>query len=108
MHLYIYLLKVHDYVYDKHSFLAWNFMRMTDEDHYIVSMLHYGERKHSCVQLGAFVMNSSSNWFESKFLLFQNGKKSLQCDLTILGSFLSTGMIRVFEQMLHMNPSLVM
>ena len=31
--------------------------------------------KISCVQLGAFLMNSSSNWFESKFfLLFQNGK----------------------------------
>ena len=29
MHLYTYLLKVHDYVkhsYDKHSFYAWNFM----------------------------------------------------------------------------------
>ena len=27
MHLYIYILKVHDYVhlYDKHSFHAWNF-----------------------------------------------------------------------------------
>ena len=27
-------------------------------------------------------------------LLFQNGKKSLQCDLTILGSLLSAGILR--------------
>ena len=27
------------------------------------------------------------------FLLFQYGKKSLQCDLTVLGSLLSAGMI---------------
>ena len=42
---------------------------------------------------GAYLMNSSSNWFESKFFPIQNGKKSLQCDLTVLGSSLSAGMI---------------
>ena len=31
------------------------------------------------MRTGALLMNSSSNWFESNF---QNGKKSLQCDLT--------------------------
>ena len=46
------------------------------------------------MRIGAYLMNSSSNWFESiSFLLFQNGKKSLQCDLTVLGSLLSAGMI---------------
>ena len=46
------------------------------------------------MRTGAFLMNSSSNWFEHFFfLLFQNGKKSLQCDLTVLGSLLSAGMI---------------
>ena len=34
------------------------------------------------MRTGAFLMNSSSNWFESNFLVFQNGKNSLQCDLT--------------------------
>ena len=59
---------------------------MTDEHHYIVAMLHYGERKHSCVQERIRQVIGLS-------LIFQNGKKSLQCDLTVLRSLLSAGMI---------------
>ena len=45
------------------SCMEFHETNIDDEHHYIVAMLHYGERKHSCVQ----ELNLSSNWFESKF-----------------------------------------
>ena len=57
---------------------------MTDEHHYIVAMLHYGERKHSCVQERIRQVIGLS----LSFLLFQNGKS--HCN--VIWSLLSAGM----------------
>ena len=65
---------------------------MTDEHHCGYVALW---REKTFMRTGAFLMNSSSNRFESYviLLLLQNGKKSLQRDLSVLGSLLSAGMI---------------
>ena len=66
----LYILKVHDYIhlYDKHSFHAWNFMRINIDR---CASLYCGYvalwKEKTFMRTGTFLMNSSRNWFESYF-----------------------------------------
>ena len=65
---------------------------MTDEDNYIVAMLHLWREK-TFMHTARSFRQVHVIGLSLSFVLFQNGKKSLKCDLTVLGSFLSADMI---------------